>query len=248
MNTNLISFDYNNNVVRTQVTENGEPLVCLADICNVLDLANPTHAANAIKEEFGIPTLNVGMVIRPDGSSIEATFITEPQLYFVLYRSRSDKAKPFRRWVDSEVLPSIRKTGSYSIKTKKEVLSVEQKFIAAKIMLEPAGIKGNQLTLALDNIYRANVGESLLAQTGVQLEAPQPKQLCTPTQIGKPLGWSAIKVNKELEARGLQYKTEAGWEPTEEGVAQGAIMLDTGKRHSSGVPVRQLKWPMDILG
>lgn len=244
---NLISFNYNDIPVRTQVTENGEPLVCLADICNVLDLANPTHTANAIKEEFGIPTLNVGMVIRPDGSSIEATFITEPQLYFVLYRSRSDKAKPFRRWIDSEVLPSIRKTGSYSLQQQEE-LTVNRKLAAAKIILEPAGIKGSQLSLALDNVYKANTGESVLAQAGIQLEAPQLKQLCTPTQIGKPLGWSAIKVNKELEARGLQYKTEAGWEPTEKGVAQGAIMLDTGKRHSSGVPVRQLKWPMDILG
>lgn len=247
MMNSLVTFHYNSNAVRTQLTENNEPVFCLADICKILDLANPTHVANALKEEFEIPTLNVGMVTRPDGSSIEATFVTEPQLYFVLYRSRSDRAKPFRRWIDSEVLPSIRKTGSYSLQQQEE-LTVSRKLAAAKIILEPAGIKGNQLSLALDNVYKANTGESILAQADVQLKAPQPKQLCTPTQIGKPLGWSAIKVNKELEARGLQYKTEAGWEPTEEGVAQGAIMLDTGKRHSSGVPVRQLKWPMDILG
>ena len=245
MHTSLINFNYNDNIVRTQVTENSEPLFCLADVCKILDLTNPSKVVQQICEEFELPNLKLGSFDTGYGVK-ELTLITEPQLYFVLYRSRSDKAKPFRRWIDSEVLPSIRKTGSYSLQQQEE-LTVSRKLAAAKIILEPAGIKGNQLSLALDNIYKANTGESILAQADVQFKAPQPKQLCTPTQIGKPLGWSAIKVNKELEARGLQYKTEAGWEPTKEGVAQGAVMLDTGKRHSSGVPVRQLKWPMDIL-
>lgn len=246
MINSLITFHYNSNAVRTQLDDKSEPLFCLVDVCSILGITDPSNVTRQIKEEFETPVLNTGIIQRDTGP-VEATFITEPQLYFVLYRSRSDKAKSFRRWIDSEVLPSIRKTGSYSLQQQEE-LTVSRKLAAAKIILEPAGIKGNQLSLALDNVYKANTGESILAQADVQLKAPQPKQLCTPTQIGKPLGWSAIKVNKELEARGLQYKTKAGWEPTEEGVAQGAVMLDTGKRHSSGVPVRQLKWPMNILG
>lgn len=127
-------------------------------------------------------------------------------------------------------------------------LTLERSLNIARMVLEPAGITGNQLTISLDNLIKAKTGESMLALTGTQLVAPQAKQLLTPTQLGEPLGLSAIKVNKRLEALGLQFKTEAGWQPTDAGLAKGAVMLDTGKRHSSGVPVRQLKWPADILG
>lgn len=65
------------------------------------------------------------------------------------------------------------------------------------MVLEPAGIIGNQLTLSLDNLVKAKTGESVLALTNIQLEAPQQKQLLTPTEIGRPLGLSAIKVNKK---------------------------------------------------
>lgn len=126
-------------------------------------------------------------------------------------------------------------------------LTLERTLNIARMVLEPAGITGNQLTISLDNLIKAKTGESMLALTGTQLVAPQAKQLLTPTQLGEPLGLSAIKVNKRLEALGLQFKTEAGWQPTDAGLAKGAVMLDTGKRHSSGVPVRQLKWPADIL-
>lgn len=127
------------------------------------------------------------------------------------------------------------------------VLTLERSLTIARMVLEPAGITGNQLTISLDNLVKAKTGESMLALTGTQLIAPQQKQLLNPTEIGKPLGLSAIKVNKKLEEMGLQYKTEAGWQPTDAGLARGAVLLDTGKRHSNGTPIRQLKWPCDIL-
>lgn len=127
------------------------------------------------------------------------------------------------------------------------MLTLERSLTIARMVLEPAGITGNQLTISLDNLVKAKTGESMLALTGTQLVAPQQKQLLNPTEIGRPLGLSAIKVNRKLEDMGLQYKTEAGWQPTDLGLKRGAVLLDTGKRHSNGTPVRQLKWPCDIL-
>lgn len=242
---NLMNFNYNNIIVRTQVTDEGEPLFCLADICAVLELSNPTHTANAIKEEFSCPTLNVGQVSDPSGAKT-VTFVTEPQLYFVLMRSRSENAKPFRQWVVNEVLPSIRKTGTYS--TKSDVLSVERKLNAAKIILEPAGIVGNQLTLALDKVYKANTGESLLAQSGVELKADTQNQLFTPTELGKQINISGQKFNSALDILGYQTKVNKVWELTQLGKEKGGTYLDVGKKHSDGTPVRQLKWPMSVLG
>ena len=238
----LITFDYNTNVIRTQVTDDGEPLFCLADICKVLDVSDPSNTARQVKEEFGCPVLNTGHVTDSLGRDQTAAFITEPQLYFVLMRSRSDNARPFRQWVVNDVLPSIRKTGSYSVKS--DALSVERKLNAAKIILEPAGITGNQLTLALDKVYKANTGESLLAQTGVELKAPTQSQLLTPTQIGERLdGRSAKAINLLLQDLGLQRKVGKEWELTQLGKDSGGVYLDTNKRHSNGTPIRQIKWP-----
>lgn len=245
---NLINFNYNNNIVRTQVTDDGEPLFCLVDVCKVLELNGTENTVRQLKEEFGCPVLNTGHLVDSLGRNQEAIFITEPQLYFVMMRSRSDKAKPFRQWVVNEVLPSIRKTGRYEApKTLKEP-DLKVKFELAKMMLEPAGIEGNQLTLALDKLYRTNTGESLLAQTAVQLKAPTNDQLFTPTQLGAQLGISGAKVNILLEQLGFQTKVDKLWELTREGKKQGGTYLDVNKQHSNGTPVRQLKWPMSVLG
>ena len=112
-NTQISTYDFHNSNIRIATSEDGVILFCLADVCTVLQLANPNHAVNSIKEEFSIPTLNVGMVTRPDGSRIEANFITEPQLYFVMMRSRAKIAREFRQWICNEVLPSIRAQGAF---------------------------------------------------------------------------------------------------------------------------------------
>lgn len=111
----LIAYSFKDQVLRTQFNEEGEPLFCLADVCEVLELTNPSSVATSIKEEFSCPKLNLGQVEDPSGAK-SATFITEPQLYYVLMRSKAKKARPFRQWVVNEVLPAIRKKGYYSTK------------------------------------------------------------------------------------------------------------------------------------
>lgn len=121
--TQISTYDFHNSNIRIITSENNEILFCLADVCAVLQLANPNHAVNSIKEEFSIPTLNVDVVTRPDGSRIKVNFITEPQLYFVMMRSRAKVAREFRQWICNEVLPSIRKNGSFNL--NKELESIK---------------------------------------------------------------------------------------------------------------------------
>lgn len=113
MSNSLIFKNENLGEVRVIFIDN-EPLFCLSDICRALDIQNPTHLANAIKAEFELSTLDVGSFDTGFGVK-EFTMITEAQLYFVLMRSDKPTAKEFRKWVNTEVLPSIRKTGAYSI-------------------------------------------------------------------------------------------------------------------------------------
>lgn len=149
----LIAYSFKDQVLRTQFNEEGEPLFCLADVCEVLKLTNPSSVANSIKEEFSIPKLNLGVITRPDNSSIEVNFITEPQLYFVLMRSRAEKAKPFRQWVVNEVLPAIHKKGYYTLKeNKRNTLLRKLEFL--KMCLSTENITEEQHTKMLETLCK----------------------------------------------------------------------------------------------
>ena len=91
--------------VRT-VLLNDEPMFCLADVCKALEISNPSKVAQRLDEDERTK-LELGR-------AGETNFITESGLYAVILRSDKPNAKKFRKWVTSEVLPSIRKTGSYN--------------------------------------------------------------------------------------------------------------------------------------
>ena len=114
----LISYSFRDHAIRTIADKNGEPLFCLADVCDTLALSTPAKTANQIKEEFGLGELNSYSFDTGYGIK-DFTMITEPQLYFVMMRSRVKIAREFRQWICNEVLPSLRKTGSYEISKAK---------------------------------------------------------------------------------------------------------------------------------
>jgi anti-repressor protein len=102
--------------IRTAGTADS-PLFCLADICRVLDLQ--TGATKNRLNQGGISLINT-----PTTSGNQMmTFINEQNLYKVIMRSDKPQAEPFQDWVCGEVLPSIRKTGSYTAKqmTRKDL-------------------------------------------------------------------------------------------------------------------------------
>ena len=122
MSNSLIFKNENLGEVRVIFIDN-EPLFCLSDICRALGLTTPSAVANAIKAEFEGYELN-SYPLQTAGGTQNFTMITEAQLYFILMRSNKAEAKEFRKWVNTEVLPSIRKTGAYSQKplTQIEIL------------------------------------------------------------------------------------------------------------------------------
>lgn len=95
--------------VRIAMNENEEPLFCLADVCSVIGIANARNVRSRLEED----DVRQMDTIDSMGRNQQVTFITESGLYDVIIRSDSEKAKPFRKWVTSEVLPSIRKHGAY---------------------------------------------------------------------------------------------------------------------------------------
>lgn len=86
----------------------GEPLICLADVCKVLEIGNPSDVRKRLSD--GVDTIEV---IDSLGRTQQTTFISEPNFYKVVMQSRKEKAEPFVEWVSREILPSIRKHGAY---------------------------------------------------------------------------------------------------------------------------------------
>ncbi len=125
-------------------------------------------------------------------------------------------------------------------------------FKCAKFIFEIAGLKGNQLAFALDNVFKFYTGKSALEAGEVDLIAPTQCQLLTPKQLAVHFGFSNTKrgvkiINYLLEEAGYQYKTtHNSWEPSELG-KPFAVLLDTNKKHSDGSPVRLLKWNSNII-
>lgn len=115
-NKNTMQTFSNETLGNIRTALNGsEPMFCLSDIAKVLEHSNPARIKEWLDDEFGNGITKSYTIIDALNREQKATFITEPQLYYVLARTNAPKAKPFRMWVNSEVLPTIRKTGSYSL-------------------------------------------------------------------------------------------------------------------------------------
>ena len=94
--------------IRTVIVDS-EPMFCLADVCRALELEQVSRVKARLKTD-GVTT---SKVIDRLGREQEAAFINEANLYKTIFQSRKESAERFTEWVTSEVLPSIRKTGSY---------------------------------------------------------------------------------------------------------------------------------------
>ncbi|MFI5062246.1 MAG: phage antirepressor KilAC domain-containing protein [Actinomycetales bacterium] len=96
--------------VRTRMVD-GEPWFVVADVARVLALSNPTMAVQSIDPD----DLSTTEVIDSLGRPQNARVANESALYQLIFQSRKTEARAFKRWVTHEVLPAIRKTGSYSV-------------------------------------------------------------------------------------------------------------------------------------
>lgn len=106
---NIVPFQFENKSVRVVKDENGDPWFVAADVCAALGLDDTSKACSRLDvDERGTNTVRT-----PSGDQ-NMLVINESGMYSLTLTSRKDEAKRFKKWVTSEVLPSIRKTGSYS--------------------------------------------------------------------------------------------------------------------------------------
>lgn len=177
---NLQTFKFENNEIRT-VLKNNEPWFCLKDVCNSLDLTNPSVVIDRLNGN-GRTKYNLGR----QGNT---WFINESNLYKVIFQSRKEEAERFTEWVTSEVLPTIRKHGIYATDNVIDQIINNPEF----------GIK---LLTNLKEERQARIEaerkNAILMHTN---------KTYTATEIAKELGFkSAIALNKDLCKKKIQYK------------------------------------------
>ena len=116
----ITTFIYNMNRVRT-VFKEGEPWFVLKDVCEILDIGNNRMVAERLDDD----EKNSVSITDGNRGNPNFTVISESGLYNVIFLSRKLEAKKFKKWVTSEVLPSIRKTGSYVQTPKTYIQALE---------------------------------------------------------------------------------------------------------------------------
>lgn len=126
--------------VRT-IAKDNEPMFCLSDVCKALEIKNATDVAKRLDADE-LTRFNLG------GQSGETNFITESGLYAVILRSDKPNAKKFRKWVTSEVLPSIRKNGGYI--AGQETLS-DDELLSKALMVAQRKIEEKNQLIAMQN-------------------------------------------------------------------------------------------------
>lgn len=177
----LSVFNFDTHAVRT-LTRDGEPWFVAADVCEVLTIGNPSLAVNgrADREGSGLDEDERGIVIvnTPSGEQ-EMLVINESGLYSLILTSRKPEAKRFKKWVTSEVLPSIRKTGQYAAPKAKRTYTKSVPFgqelravLDLALELRYSTFERNQAVIAL--LERPGY-ETLLATLPDRFKQPSPQ-------------------------------------------------------------------------
>lgn len=181
------------------IGDSDNPRFCLADVCKVLEIGNPSD----VKRRLDDGVVSIEVISDSMGRTQTATFVNEDGLYDVILDSRKPEAKRFRKWVTSEVLPSIRKHGVYATED-----------FLSKSIADP------MWAIGLLTELKAKQDETALLK--VQMAEAKPKvdycdvilncaDLVTTSAIAKDYGYSAKAFNKLLHKLGIQFKQGDLW-------------------------------------
>lgn len=208
--------------LRTSRNEKDEPLFCLKDVCDSLGLQ--VGAVVNRLQSCHISSIKVATEVISHGAATgkmqeqEMFFITEPDLYRVIFQSRKPSARKFQDWVFEEVLPTLRKEGSYSMTQSKQSLASYQ--IEDPIERAKRWIEEQQHTRALEAQTERQAQTIGFQQKELTVAAPKVKyyddtlastDCLTTTQVADDLGISARALNQQLSNAGIQYFQSGSW-------------------------------------
>lgn len=181
--------------IRT-VRQNGEILFVAADICKALEIKDTSKAVARLDADEKGTTL-----IRTLGGEQNLLAVNEYGLYNLVLASRKPEAKAFKRWITHDVIPSIRKTGSYSKPAKQPTVIQQQR---AEAMLLNAKSRQSKLWLAIADKTDIKEYKHICQQKAAEVLAGVPvlpmeevtEKTYSATDIARKLGTSANRIGK----------------------------------------------------
>lgn len=219
MTSALQIFSYQDSQIRTYMDESGEVWLVAKDVCDFLDLADVTSALRTLDDDEKMTLQNTRTHSGQRGGAQFLNVINEPGLYKLTFRSKKPNAKEFTRKVTHEILPQIRKTGSY---VAPEVEEFEEVLEPLNIRVRIAGVLQRLALQVSDEAIRDHINrESYKYATGETLPDPEPKPKAAPIkhnprhwtaqQIGATLKWPPDAVMHRAENLGLTKKSVNGY-------------------------------------
>ena len=201
MSNALQVFDFENKNVRV-VMKDDNPWWVAKDVCDVLGLVNPSEALKALDEdELTSETLRSG------GQGREMRLVSESGVYALIFRFNKPEAKRFRKWVTSEVLPQIRKTGRYTLG------KMDYRIAAGKLILEGLEAFGDTVTpehkAALLDKFTKVVVPASYGRVGT-IHTPEPpkdrdgKPLYTARSLAREFGVTVNRVIRVTKKQSLR--------------------------------------------
>lgn len=251
----LVPFSFDNHPVRAATDDQGTPWFVAKDVAEILGY---DQTANGLKHCKGASVLDE--LNKNNGLAPATKWIQEADVYRMVMRSTLPDAERFQDWVVEEVLPSIRKTGSYSVQDAKPAKAsprpreIREAYASFRAIGKLIGLKGNMLELSANQATQTWTGVNPLALLGhAALEAETQEVLLTATDVGNRLGHNdrGKTANRRLTEAGLQTNhrdlhNHLYYELTPLGEAFG-MYQDTSKAKGSGTPIRQIKWKASVV-
>ncbi|OKH14838.1 hypothetical protein NIES592_08145 [Fischerella major NIES-592] len=243
-------------IAQEELDEADDPWWVAADVCAVLEHSNPSSAIARLDDDekkLLDPKQYLG-----SSSNQEFWAINESGLYSLILTSRKPQAKRFKKWVTSEVLPAIRKTGSYAPTpplptppTPQEISELYDLTLGGA-GLDPKLVAGVKLN-AIASYHPALKSAAEIAKPALQIEVES--QLLSPTQLGQILSdrtqhtWTPRQVNKLLTEQGFQYRNpdsnSPAYLPTEKGRQYCKVILNTAVGRDK--TIQSLRWFKEIV-
>ena len=220
--SSLLPFHYEGAQIRVLTDSQGAPWFIAADLCSCLGIRNPSDALSRLDDD----EKGLGSTETLKGQQSLAT-VNESGLYALVLSSRKPEAKRFKRWITHEVLPAIRRTGSYAVpklaSTQPALPANKQDSVNALLLIGQAiaqvpGVKAGIAMAATLTCIQENTGLSVETLRRTLPATEEPICSLNATQLGRKLGMAARVMNQHLAACGLQLRNARDeWELTERG-------------------------------
>nr|UVM92112.1 MAG: antirepressor protein KilAC domain protein [Bacteriophage sp.] len=232
MNTEIQTFNFNNNPVRTLTDENGDPWFSGQDVCNILGTGT-NHLREYLDEDeiTNIRTTDIGQ-----NGGKAPVFINEPGVYKLIMRSRKPEAKEFQRWVTHEVLPAIRKHGAYMTQQTLNKALTSPDFLiqlATKLKEEQEKVKALEpKAKALDDF--TNVEDRLLIRDAAKILS----------NTGTPIKEKQLR--EWMADNGWIYKAHCSWHATARHCTAGHLVMVMSQDHVTKADGTKFAYPPTV--